>query len=198
MFTGIVEGQRPIVAVRREGPSLKLTVDLQDLGEDLRVGDSISVRGCCLTTFHLEGSRASFHLMSETLGLTLFGTLQVGDRVNIERSLKVGDRMGGHFVSGHVDGLGLVTDVVAGPGQTDVTVELPPHLAKLIVPKGSIALDGVSLTLARLAGPRVTVALIPHTLEVTTLGALRPGDRLHLEMDMIGKWVRQLMTGDAG
>ena len=193
MFSGIVEGQRRLVQTLREGAALRLVVDLEDLAEGVSIGDSIALRGCCLTVDGLRGSEAAFHLMAETLGLTAFGRLAVGDRVNVERSLRLGDRLGGHFVSGHVDGLGRVTAVDARPEQTDLTLELPGHLAGQVIPKGSISIDGVSLTLAAIEGPRVTVCLIPHTLEVTTLGILKPGDPVHLEMDMIGKWVRQLM-----
>lgn len=196
MFTGIVEGKRPLVEATAGSGSLRLGVDLRDLAEGVGVGDSIAVRGCCLTATGLAGSVASFHLMGETLGLTLFGSLRAGDLVNVERSLRVGDRLGGHFVSGHVDGLGTVVSVDSRPGQTDLIVRLPAPLAELVIPKGSIALDGVSLTLTSISGPDVGVALIPHTLEATTLGALRAGDRLHLEMDMIGKWVRKLVRSE--
>jgi riboflavin synthase len=196
VFTGIVEAKRPVAAARAGEGSLHLEIDLGPFADGVRAGDSIAVRGCCLTVERLERGVASFHLMAETLGLTAFGALKSGSLVNIERSLRLGDRMGGHFVSGHVDGLGRVETVQLHPGQTDLTVRLPAGLADLTVPKGSIALDGVSLTIARLEDPLVTVSLIPHTLEVTTLGELRAGDPVHLEMDMIGKWVKRLLRGE--
>lgn len=194
MFTGIVEGRRRVVRAERHPGGLALDLDLRDLAEGVAVGDSVSVAGCCLTVETLTDGVATFHLMDETLGLTTFGTVAKGDERNVERSLRVGDRLGGHFVSGHVDGLGTVAAVeVLHEGQTDLTIALPEHLEKLIIPKGSIAIDGVSLTLSGIDGAHVTVSLIPHTLEVTSLGALRVGDHVHLEMDMIGKWVRQLV-----
>ena len=193
MFTGLVEGACPIVEQQRGDGSLRLTLDLGSLADGVAMGDSIAVAGCCLTVDGLEGARASFHLMDETLGLTTFGARAKGGKLNVERSLRVGDRMGGHFLSGHVDGLGTVTELVELPGQLDMTIRMPERLSELTIPKGSIGIDGVSLTIARLQDDHVTVCLIPHTLEVTTLGDLEVGDHVHLEMDMIGKWVRRLV-----
>lgn len=194
MFTGIVEARRPVARADRHPGGLALGLDLGALSEGVAIGDSIAVNGCCLTVETLEDRIATFHLMDETLGLTTFGTVAVGDERNVERSLRVGDRMGGHFVSGHVDGVGEVLSIdVVSKGQTDLTVGLPDGLADLVIPKGSIAIDGVSLTLSKLEPARATVSLIPHTLQVTTLGLLSVGDPVHLEMDMIGKWVRNLM-----
>ena len=193
MFTGIVEDRRPVARARFEGGSLWLEIDLGDLAAGVAVGDSIAMAGCCLTVSRLEGTVAGFHLMGETLRLTTFKDLSEGDLVNVERSLRLDDRLGGHLVSGHVDGLAEVVSVSEKEGQTDLKVRLPDHLKELVVPKGSISIDGVSLTIAAIEGSEVTVCLIPHTLQATTLGLLRPGDRVHLEMDMIGKWVRRLL-----
>lgn len=194
MFTGIVEGRRRVVRAARHSGGLSLALDLEDLAGDGAIGDSISVAGCCLTAETLEGSVMTFHLMDESLGLTTFESVAEGDYLNVERSLRVGDRLGGHFVSGHVDGLGTVASLdVLHEGQTDLTLELPGALAQLVIPKGSVAIDGVSLTLSGIDGTRATVSLIPHTLEATTLGTLNVGDQVHLEMDMIGKWVRRLL-----
>ncbi len=198
MFTGIVEGRRPIFRADRRAGSLALEIDLGDLALGVKIGDSIAVGGCCLTVTALDAGRAAFHLMGETLGLTTFADLRPGAFVNVERSLRLGDRLGGHLVSGHVDGVGRVAALVPREGQTDLTIEVPERLVPLVIPKGSIAIDGVSLTLAAIDGRLVTVALIPHTLEVTTLGLLRAGDPVHLEMDMIGKWVRRLVPGADG
>lgn len=193
MFTGIVEGRRRVVGLRREAGSLGLEVDLEDLAQGVRVGDSVALAGCCLTVEELRGTVAAFHLMQETLDLTTFGSLRTGSLVNVERSLRLGDRLGGHLVSGHVDGLGEVTAVDEQAGQTDLRIRLPGSLDRLVVPKGSLSVDGVSLTVAAADGPCVTVCLIPHTLEITTLGLLARGDRVHLEADMIGKWVAKLV-----
>lgn len=194
MFTGIVEGRRRVVQAERHSGGLSLRLDLEDLADRVAIGDSVAVAGCCLTAEALEGPVATFHLMDESLGLTTFESVSPGDHLNVERSLRVGDQLGGHFVSGHVDGLGTVAAIdVLHEGQTDLTVELSDALSRLVIPKGSIAIDGVSLTLSGIHGASVTVSLIPHTLEVTTLGMLSVSDLVHLEMDMIGKWVRRLL-----
>lgn len=193
MFTGIVEGMAGIVAADPGEGGLALRLDLGGLAGGVRPGDSVAVAGCCLTVESLDGSVARFHLMGETLGLTRFGSCKAGDLLNVERSLRIGDRLGGHFVSGHVDGLAAVEDVLVRPGQTDLTVRLPEELEQLVIPKGSIGIEGVSLTVAAIEGRSITVCLIPHTLGATTLGRLRPGDRVHVEMDQIGKWVRRLL-----
>lgn len=192
MFSGIVEGKRPVRRLSIGSGGLELVLDLGSFGEGVRPGDSIAVLGCCLTVTELHQTDVHFHVMGQTLSLTRFRSLKEGDEVNIERSLRVGDRIGGHFVTGHLDGVGEVLAVADRPSQWDLTVEVPEALAHLVVPKGSVTLDGVSLTVAHLEGRRVTVCLIPYTLEHTTLGSLRAGDQVHLEMDMIGKWVRTL------
>lgn len=193
MFTGIVEGVGKVLSARHGDGSLSLLVHLADLAQDLKVGDSVSVQGCCLTAESREEGAVRFHLMGETLSRSAFGRTREGDRLNLERALRVGDRLGGHFVSGHLDGVGVVVDRRDDPGQTDLTVEVPEELSSLTIPKGSIALDGVSLTIARIEGRRVTVCLIPHTLANTTLGETRIGQTVHLEMDSIGKWVQRLL-----
>jgi riboflavin synthase len=193
MFSGIVEGLKPIIAVRTSAGAMALSVDLEDLARGVKSGDSIAIDGCCLTAEELSGSAASFHAVGETLRMTTLGGLAPGARVNVERSLKVGDVLGGHFVTGHVDGVGTIVEKRQDPDQTWMTVDLPADLPAFVIHKGSIALDGVSLTLARVAGSRVSVALIPHTLSVTTLGAKGPGGKLNVECDLIGKWVKQLL-----
>jgi riboflavin synthase len=193
MFTGIVEGMGLVTHAEFQNQSLRLGVDLLQLADGVGIGDSIAVRGCCLTVEALAGTVASFHLMGETLRMSRFADVAPGHLLNLERSLRVGDRLGGHFVTGHLDGVGPVAEVSISEGQTDLTVELPPSLSDLVIPKGSIALDGVSLTIAHLLSNEVTVCLIPHTVKFTTLGQLRKGDFVHLEMDSIGKWVKRLM-----
>lgn len=189
MFTGIVEGTRRVTRVERGSFGMRLGIDLDDLARGVGLGDSIAVNGCCLTVDALDGSVARFHAGDETLALTALGDVVDGDVVNVERSLAVGDALGGHLVTGHVDGVGEVTEVVPTEAQTDMTFTLPEVLAAQAIHKGSIAIDGVSLTITGIDGPRVSVMLIPHTLEVTTLGRRGVGARVNIETDMIGKWV---------
>jgi riboflavin synthase len=193
MFSGIVEGTRPVASVVSAHGTAALAVDLEDLAAGVRPGDSVAIDGCCLTAEAISGTVASFHAVGETLRLTTLGGLGPGDRVNVERSLKVGDALGGHFVTGHVDGVGTIVEKRRDPDQTWLTVALPGDLPALVIHKGSIALDGVSLTVAGIDGPRISVALIPHTLDATTLGRKAAGDKLNVECDLIGKWVRHLV-----
>ncbi len=193
MFTGLVEAAGQVLACRRTQGALEIDLDLGRLARDVREGDSIALDGCCLTVATLDRGVATFHLMGETLEKTWLARLQPDTWVNVERSLRVGDRLGGHFVTGHVDGVGRIAEIVAAPGQTTVWIELPPELFVLCVPKGSICLNGVSLTLIGLESPRVSVGLIPHTLGVTTLGRLRVDDLVNVEADVLGKWVQRLL-----
>lgn len=195
MFTGIIEHAARITRAEEKEGALALALDLGPCADGVALGDSIAVRGCCLTVEHLDGAVATFHLMGQTLSHSAFGDAAVGQTINIERSLRLGDRLGGHIVTGHLDGVGRVARVEDRPGQWDLTIELPETVADLVIPKGSITIDGVSLTVAHLSGREVTVCIIPHTLEVTTLGSLQPGDPVNLEMDSIGKWVRRLFPG---
>lgn len=207
MFTGIIDRSAPIEALEPRPGGLRLRVSATaissvdgDLGPwaDLRTGESIAVDGCCLTLVEeAEGPRGptlAFDVIEESLRRTSLGARGVGDRVNLERALRVGDRLGGHYVTGHIDGPGTVSAVRADAEETVVTVEIPPETPVRVIHKGSITIDGVSLTVASVDGPRFTVALIPHTLAVTTLGERRVGDRVNLEMDPIGRWVESLLT----
>lgn len=193
MFTGIVETMGRVTRREEKSGALWLAIDLGAAVGGVRLGDSICVRGCCLTVEVLDGAVAGFHMMGETLRLTDFLSLHVSDAVNLERALKLGDHLGGHLVSGHVDGVGTVLDVTTTPEQTSVTIELPPQVERFTIPKGSITVDGVSLTLAALQKESATVCLIPHTLAVTTLGALKVGSKVHLEADQVGKWMARLL-----
>ena len=195
MFTGIVEGLRRVVAVADGDGYRRLSIDLETTASRALIGASIAVNGCCLTVEKTEGTVATFCAITETLSKTTLGGLAVGDRVNVEPSLRAGDDLGGHFVTGHVDGVGTVAARDDRSGEVWITVEVPETLADLVVPKGSITIDGVSLTVAAIDGRRVSVALIPHTLAVTTLGGRRTGDRINLEMDTFGKWVRSFLKG---
>jgi len=192
MFTGIVQGIGRIAAAAPRADGLRLAVDVGALDSgEVRVGDSIAVAGCCLTVVEKTGQELSFDVSAETLACT--ARLDRPGRVNLELSLRLSDRLGGHLVSGHVDGVGVVARVDAvGDGSTRLDVDAPAALARLIAPKGSIAVDGVSLTINDVAGLRFAVNLIPHTLAVTTLGELAPGARVNLEVDVIARYVARL------
>ena len=199
MFTGIVEDLRPVVSLRRGGASGALTLDLAALAEGTRSGDSIAVNGICLTVAALQGSTATFDVSTETLARTAFADLRPGHRVNVERALRVGDRIGGHFVSGHIDGVGRVTTSRRDPGQWTFEFDVGPLLAGMLIEKGSAAVDGVSLTVVEVAAGSFSVAVIPHTFEHTTLNFRSEGDLVNVEADMLGKWVKKLLgQTDAG
>lgn len=191
MFTGIVETNLPVAAVEKHAEGLDFELELGTVFSELNLGESIAVDGCCLTIAALDGGKARFQAGRETLSLTTLDEIAVGRPVNVERALAFGDRLGGHLVSGHVDGVGRVTSIVEEPSQTVMSFELPERLAGEVILKGSVALDGVSLTITEVSGPVISVALIPHTLEVTTLGVREVGQRINVETDMIGKWIVQ-------
>ncbi|HEX9794715.1 MAG TPA: riboflavin synthase [Planctomycetota bacterium] len=199
MFTGLIEHAGKILAREAVGGGLRLVVDLGPLAAGSGLGDSICVAGCCLTVAALEAGRATFELSPETLSLTRFGTLRPGDQLNLERSLKLGDRMGGHLVTGHVDGLGTLVGARRDGDYMVQEFAAPSGFAAYLVTKGSVAVDGVSLTVATLtADERFSVALIPETLARTTLAVLEPGDRVHLEGDLLGKYVARQLELRAG
>jgi riboflavin synthase len=194
MFTGIVEGIGTVAAVEPRGGGARIEVRLGPLAEGLRVGDSVAISGCCLTIATLAGDRAAFDAIPETLSRTWLARLGAGDRVNLERALRAGAALGGHLVQGHVDGVARIARRDERAGEVRLAFEAPPALTDDMVEKGSVALDGVSLTLTAASPGRFEVALIPHTLAVTTLGERRAGDDLNVETDLIGKWVRRLVA----
>ena len=191
MFTGIIEGTAKVKSVSKikNGADTLLRVQLGRLGRGLKTGDSVSISGACLTVTKLSKGDAEFQMVAETVRRTSLGSLRPNDRVNIERSLKVGERLEGHFVLGHVDGTGIIKDIIEKPTETTIWIKLDKALAKSVVPKGSIAVDGVSLTLVDIDGDRVSVSLIPHTLKMTTLGGRSKGDKVNIETDILGKYV---------
>ncbi|MFO0984090.1 MAG: riboflavin synthase [Planctomycetota bacterium] len=192
MFTGLVEATGPVASTEQRGANRRLVIDLGRLCEGVRMGDSVAVSGVCLTVVDLAAGTAAFDVIPETLARSSLGQVRAGTRVNLERALRVGDRLGGHFVQGHVDGTARVLALVAAPGGgTTIRLAVTPELRPGMIEKGSIAIDGVSLTIAALDRRSVSVALIPHTLENTNLGERRAGDRVNVELDLIGKWVRQ-------
>lgn len=191
MFTGIVESKCLITALDAENEGIDFLLELAELSSGCGLGDSIAINGCCLTVASIKGTTVAFHAGRETLDLTHLGELKAGDFVNVERSLRFGDQLGGHLVSGHVDGVGEVVEIVQEPSQTVMRFRIPETLVDQVILKGSIALDGISLTITEHAFDRIAVALIPHTMEVTNLGDKSVGDAINVETDMIGKWIQK-------
>ena len=194
MFTGLIEGQGRVSAILPEGDAIRLEIDAgESIAAGLSIGDSVSINGCCLTVVELAEPVVAFQAGTETLSRTNLGRLQPGDPVNLERSLPVDGRLGGHFVQGHVDGVGKVASIDRDGDWITMWFEIPVALAKFLVPKGSVAVDGISLTVVNVEQTRFSVALIPHTLEVTTLGVRDVGDPVNIETDILGKYVERLL-----
>jgi riboflavin synthase len=193
MFTGLVETLGFVSKLEPIGPGVRLTVRSALVAEGTQIGDSIAINGCCLTVVLARGDELSLEAGSETLSRTNLGKLAVGSGVNLERSLKVGDPLGGHYVTGHVDAVGTL-DARRDEGEWSFFwFRVPPGLTRQMASKGSIAVDGVSLTLVEVEAERFSAALIPHTLAVTTLGKLAVGDAVNVETDVLAKYVeRQL------
>jgi riboflavin synthase alpha subunit len=187
MFTGIIHQLATILSVSDIPAGRRLVVPA--FAENHVLGESIAVNGCCLTVAQITEGALGFDVIPESLGKTNLGQLQVGDAVHVERSLRVGDPVDGHFVQGHVDGTGRLIDQVADGQEWRLRIEAPAHLAKYLVPRGSIAIDGVSLTLASVDGSRFEVALIPTTLSLTTLGKKQNNYSFNLECDMMSKTI---------
>jgi riboflavin synthase len=195
MFTGIVEGQGTVAELRAaaDGSGAALRVDAPWLAGQLRTGDSVAVNGCCLTVTSTTGAGFAADLVAETLRRTALGGLRQGELVNLERPLAADGRLGGHVVQGHVDGVGTVLAREPVGDGVELRVGLDAALARYVVVKGSIAVDGVSLTVTGTGEDWFSVALVPHTLAVTTLGRRQPGDAVHLEVDVLAKYVERLL-----
>ncbi len=193
MFTGIVEYVGRIAAIQAQEDRVTFQIDLGPIAEGVQLGDSIAMAGVCLTVSAVEGSSFSFEAIPETLEKTHLGTRSVGDRVNLERAMVSGGRFDGHMVQGHVDGFGRVRRFDRDENEALLHVECDPTLAAQLVDKGSITIDGVSLTVVEVVPDGFHVALIPHTLQVTTLADLSPGDPVNLELDVFGKYVKQVV-----
>jgi riboflavin synthase len=192
MFTGIVRERGRVESMQQEPEGLRLDIDAPETASQLGVGDSVSVSGACLTATEVANGSFSVTAVQETLDRTTLGRLATGAEVNLETATRAGDPLGGHFVQGHVDAVGRVTAFEDGR----LWVEAAPEILRYCVEKGSIAVDGVSLTIAGMRGGAFEVALIPHTLEMTTLGALEPGDEVNLEVDVLAKYVEKLIDRD--
>jgi riboflavin synthase len=197
VFTGIVGEMGSIEAISATPAGARIRLSAPETAPGCAIGDSVAIDGCCLTVVAGGDGVLEFDAVAETLRRTTLGSLRPGDRVNVEAAMRMGDRLGGHWVQGHVDGVGEVTAVEPDGDGVRVTFAAPRAVARYTIEKGSVCVAGVSLTVAAYDDDGFTVALIPHTRAVTTLGALEPGTRVNLEADLVGKYVEKLVGGAA-
>jgi riboflavin synthase len=195
MFTGIIEGQGNIAAIRSSGQGNRVAIEAGFSLDQTKVGDSISVNGACLTAVKIEDRRFEVDVSPETLKTTIFDQAKVGDRVNLERAMRFSDRIDGHLVSGHVDGTGILKQREMLGNAIIVTIEAAESLTRYMIAKGSVALDGISLTINSCNADSFSISIIPHTDKLTTIGAKNRGDRVNIETDMIGKYVERFLSG---
>ena len=193
MFTGLIEEIGSIKSIKRGGKSIRLTVSARGIMDDVKLGDSIATNGICLTVISFDSTGFSADVMPETMSRTSFEKLNAGSRVNLERALRVGDRLGGHMVSGHVDGLGEVVAKEEDDNAIWVSIAAPKNILKYVVEKGSIAIDGISLTVAYVNEKIFKVSIIPLTQEDTTLTSKKKGEKVNLECDMTAKYIEKFM-----
>jgi riboflavin synthase len=191
MFTGLIQRICMVKAVRRSGGTASLAVDLQDLAKQTKVGDSIAINGVCLTVAGLSVSSATFDISAETLGKTNLGKITSGSKVNIELAMRADERFGGHFVLGHIDGTATIKQIDRKGDFATISFTTSPELLGQMIPKGSVAVDGISLTIAEIDKAGFTIAVIPETLRKTTLGLAKTGDTVNIENDIITKTVRK-------
>lgn len=192
MFTGIVEGTGKIEKINKNTSNrsaIQMTVDLGKYSRGLKIGQSVALNGVCLTVIKISKSKCDFEMIDETMKKTDLGNLTTGSIVNIERSLKAGDRLEGHFVLGHVDGTGIIKKIQKKPKEVQIWFEVQNNLSKYIVKKGSIAIDGISFTVVDIKKNLASVCLIPHTLQVTNFKTKRVGDKVNIETDVLGKYI---------
>ena len=195
MFTGIIQSTGRVTRSERRGGDLRFTLIAPDFdATNVALGDSIAVSGCCLTVVEREGDTLAFDVSNESLALTTLGGLGMGDRVNLEKALRLSDRLGGHLVSGHVDGVGTITAIEPDARSQRWRIAASYELMRYIAAKGSVCMDGVSLTVNAVDGNEFEVNLIPHTVEHTTFGDRHPGDRVNLEIDMLARYVERLLA----
>jgi riboflavin synthase len=199
MFTGIIEEVGCVTRIEQRGENRRITVTATTVAPELKAGDSVAVSGVCLTAVDIKASSFSADLAPETWTRTSFSRMHEGASVNIELPMKANGRFGGHIVQGHVDGVGALIELerIADSGNWWLHIELPHDIEKYTVYKGSISIEGISLTVAKLAGRRCTIAIIPHTVEMTNLHSLKPGDPVNLEADLIAKYVEKMMSNEA-
>jgi riboflavin synthase len=192
MFTGIVKGigtVNKISKITKNRSAIEMTIDLGKQVKGLKIGQSVALNGVCLTATKISKSKCIFEMIEETTKKTDLGNLKVGGVVNIERSLKVGDRLEGHFVLGHVDGVAIIKKILKKPKEVQVYFEVPKNLVKYIVKKGSITIDGISLTVVDIKKTLAYVSLIPHTIEITNFHTKKVGDKVNIETDILGKYI---------
>lgn len=194
MFTGLIEEQGAIEAITHRDDGVRFVVSTGALAKELEVGQSLAVDGVCLTAVEVSETNVALDLSAETLRRTTLGSKKVGSRCNLELPLRLGARLGGHLVTAHIDGVGVISDIRPEANSLWVTIEAPQEVMRYIVPKGSVAVDGVSLTVAAHTESSFSVALIPHTEEVTTLGAAKVGTAVNIEADIIGKYVERFVA----
>ncbi|NUO07862.1 MAG: riboflavin synthase [Candidatus Brocadia sp.] len=198
MFTGIIEHVAPVKNLSLKAGGGELFLDFSDFYNDLILGESIAINGVCLTVKEIAGKIVSFDVSSETLKRTTLAKLRHAENANIERALRVGDRIGGHFVTGHVDGTGFIKGKQQSADQCKMSFSVGKKFTDMMIEKGSVAIDGISLTIFELVDGAFSVALIPYTLVSTTLGCKKAGDLVNIEIDMMGKWVKKLLTHAQG
>ena len=198
MFTGIIEGLGIISAMRSAGQGRRMTVEADFDLNQTKIGDSICVSGACLTAVKIDGRHFEVDISPETLQMTTFGQAKVGQRVNIERALKLSDRIDGHLVSGHIDGVGSIGQRETAGNAIVVTIRVPESLTKYMINKGSVAVDGISLTINTCAAGSFSVSIIPHTAKLTTIGFKNKGDPVNIETDMLGKYVEKFLNSGQG
>jgi len=196
MFTGIVEGLGKLTGIRPSGQGSRLVIDADFHLDGTKIGDSIAVNGACLTAVSVSDRRFEADVSPETLEKTTFGQAKIGERVNLERALRLSDRIDGHLVSGHVDAKGTIAKLESSSNATIVTIEIPTDLSRYIIQKGSVAVDGISLTVNQCDQRSFEVSIIPHTGLITTIGFKKRGENVNIESDMIGKYVERFMTND--
>ena len=197
MFTGIIETLGKIRSVTRSGGAALLVVEADGFWDDVKIGDSVAIDGVCLTVIEMDKKSGKFNVSGETLDRAVTGGYRSGTKVNLEKALRPTDRMGGHFVQGHVDGVGKFTGKKTIGENAELSFEVPAGLERYIVEKGSISINGISLTAASVEKNRIMIAVIPHTLKITSLSGLSVGDSVNIECDVIAKYTEKLLSSDS-
>lgn len=192
MFTGIIEGLGNIVSFDKKTnnhSAAKMKINIGKAAKGLKIGDSVAINGVCLTAVNISKGITEFEMVGETIKKTNLGSLERGDKVNIERSLKIGERLEGHFVLGHVDGIGIISKIEKQSNQIQIWITLPKELSKHVIKKGSITVDGISLTVVDVLKNQFSVSIIPHTMQITNLSYKKVGDKVNIETDILGKYI---------